>query len=325
MKKFLLIDTFNFLHRAYHALPQTLTDTEGNPVNAIYGVTSMLISVFDAVKPDYVVAALDGKKPTFRVEEFTGYKAHRRPMEEGLSAQIPKAFEVLDAFGINKIVVDGYEADDVIGTLDKKFGSKDVQVVIVSNDKDLWQLVDDHTIIMVPGNGKKPTEWLDCKAVQEKLGFNSNLLVDYKGLRGDPSDNIPGVYGIGDKTALRLITQFGTIAEIYKHIDSITPESLQKKLAACAETAVMSKHLAEIITDIPLKVSLEECKYSEFNKGAVRNVLQKYNFKSLLKRLGFEDSYKKVPEVSSDQLALFRELETERAEEVTPSKGQGDL
>jgi DNA polymerase-1 len=304
MKRLLLIDTFNFLHRAYHALPKTFTDKNGEPTNAVYGVTSMLINLFDLVKPNYVVAALDGTAPTFRVEEFTGYKAHRKPMEENLSSQIPKVLEVLDAFGIKQEVVNGYEADDIIGTLDKKFGDKNLEIVIVSNDRDLWQLVDGNTVIMVPNSKSKPTLWLGPKEVKARLGFEPKLLVDYKGLRGDPSDNIPGIKGIGDKTATQLVMRFGSIDNIYKNIAKIDKKVLKEKLIHNYEQAQMSRRLATIVLDVPVDITLDECKYHEVNKLKVKEVLEKYNFKSLIKRLGFPSKPKKQ-EVAKNQLELF--------------------
>ncbi len=236
MKKLLLIDTFNFLHRAYHALPNTFTDKNGEPTNAVYGVTSMLISVFELIKPDYVVTAMDDMAPTLRHEDFTGYKAHRRPMEDDLSSQIPKVFEIIDAFGVKRISLPGYEADDVIGTLSQKFGKDDIEVVIVSNDRDLWQLVNDHVLVMNP-NTKGEAEWIGVKEVKARYGFTPKQLIDFKGLRGDPSDNIPGVYGVGEKTALKLIEEYGSVEEIYKNLEKIQPESLKKKLEECYETA----------------------------------------------------------------------------------------
>jgi DNA polymerase-1 len=292
MKKLLLIDTFNFLHRAYHALPTSFRDSRGEPVNAVYGVTSMLISVLDLIKPDYAIAALDGIKPTFRVEDFTGYKAHRRPMEDDLSSQIPKVFEVLDAFGIKSIVVDGYEADDVIGTMSKRFANDTNQAIIISNDRDLWQLVNKNVVIMVPStNGK--TEWIGYEEVEKRMGFSPSQVPDYKGLRGDPSDNIPGVHGVGEKIAVKLIQQFGTVEEIYTHLDQVEPASLRDKLTNNSEEAVLSKKLATIVTDVPVTVNLEECCYYSFNKENVKEVLQKYNFKSLIRRLGLEPTESK--------------------------------
>lgn len=285
-KKLLIIDTFNFLHRAYHALPKTFKDVDGTPTNAVYGVTSMLINIFDQLKPDYIFAALDSMEPTFRVEDFTGYKAHRSPMEEDLSVQIPKVLEIIDAFGMKKVQVNGYEADDIIGTVARKFEDK-VDVIIVSNDRDLWQLVDEHIMVMLP-NKADVMEWIGPNEVNARMEIKPIQIIDYKALRGDPSDNIPGVYGIGEKTAIKLIKQFGSVEDLYRNIALVEPKSLQEKLANNAEEAVISKHLATIKTDVPMQLELEECKYRELNKIAVRDVLQRYNFKSLIRRMGFE-------------------------------------
>jgi len=302
-KKLLIIDTFNFLHRAFHALPSSFRDSNGEPTNAVYGVTSMLISVFDQVKPDYVVVALDSEEPTFRVEDFTAYKAQRKPMDPDLKIQIAKVLEVLEAFGIKQIQVNGYEADDIIGTLAGKFGGE-VDVIIVSNDRDLWQLVDKNVIVMSPAGGSN-AERIGEREVKAKMGFNPDLLPDYKALRGDPSDNIPGVYGIGEKTAARLVKEYGSVEEIYKNIGSIEPRSLREKLANNAEEAAMSKHLATIIMDVPVNIELKDCKYREFNKVRVKYVLEKYNFKSLIKRLGFDAPSPKTPETHKNQLDLL--------------------
>lgn len=288
-QKLLLIDIFNFLHRAFHALPTTLTDSEGNPTNAIYGTTSMLINIFDLIKPDYVAVGCDSKKPTFRVEEFTGYKAQRSPMDEDLAQQIDKTFDVVKAFGIHNIVVDGYEADDVIATLKTKHASDNLEVVIASNDRDLWQLVDKNTLILLPQN-KGSFDWVGPREVNIKMGFGPEMISDYKGLKGDPSDNIPGVYGIGDKTAKNLIENYGSIENIYANLSNITPESLRKKLEESYEIALMSKKLATLITDVPIDIELEKFRYKEFNKNEVKKVLELYNFKSLIKRLGFDTS-----------------------------------
>lgn len=267
----------------------------------------MIINVLEQIKPDYMVAALDGKEPTFRVGEFTSYKAHRKPMDEDLQVQIPKVFDILDAFEIKKIVVEGYEADDVIGTVATKFKGK-VDIVIVSNDRDLWQLAGNGNIIMVPGK-KGEIEWMGEKEVDAKLGFEADKVADYKGLRGDPSDNIPGVYGIGEVTATKLLQKYGSIEEIYKNIDSIEPESLKKKLLESYEQALMSKKLAQIILDVPFQLKLEECKYSEINKMKAKEILEKYHFKSLLRRMGFEvesgGGKPKEPEIPDNQLSLL--------------------
>lgn len=305
MKKLLIIDTFNFLHRAYHAIPTTFRSADGQPTNAIYGFTSMVINVLDQIKPDYMVAALDGREPTFRSVDFTAYKAHRKPMESDLESQIPAVFEIIDAFGVKKILVEGYEADDVIGTVATKFKGE-VEIVIVSNDKDLWQLAGNGVTIMVPGK-KGAIDWMGEKEVDARLGFEAEKVADYKGLRGDPSDNIPGVYGIGEVTATNLIKEFGTVEEIYKNIEKVKPDSLKEKLLNNYEMALTSKKLAQIILDVPFQLDIEECKFSTFNRGNLETVLKKYNFKSLLRRLGLDDGTSKTAEqeVNDNQLSLL--------------------
>lgn len=307
MEKILLIDTFNFLHRAYHALPTTFKGPDGEPTNAVYGVTSMLISLFSEIKPDYVVAALDMPEATFRIEDFTGYKAHRKPMEDDLSSQIPKVLEIMEAFGIKTLGVSGYEADDVIATIVDRFKG-DHELIVVSNDRDLWQLASDNVSVLLP-NTKGPSEWLGPREVEARFGFPPSKIADYKGLRGDPSDNIPGVYGVGEKTATELIRQFGSVENIFINIDQVTKHSLSEKLLNSYEQALMSKKLAMLIYDVPLDISLKDAKFIQLNKLKVKEVLEKYNFKSLVRRLGFEvtDSKKakSIEHENKDQLALF--------------------
>ena len=304
-KKLLLIDTFNFLHRAYHAIPKTFRDKEGNPTNAIYGFTSMLINLFDQIQPNYVVAAMDNEEPTFRVENFTAYKAHRKPLEPNFEAQIAGAVEILDAFGIKNINLVGYEADDVIGTVAKQFAGLELNVIMVSNDHDLWQLINENVFVMTPSNGGSG-DWIGADEVKKRMGFLPAQIIDYKALRGDASDNIPGVHGIGEKTAKKLIEEFGSIEKIYANIAKIEPASLREKLANNAEMATMSKNLATIDCDAPISLKLDECRYNDFNRSAVRDVLARYNFKSLIKRLGFDiSSGKKEKEVDEDQLKLL--------------------
>jgi DNA polymerase I len=307
MKKLLLIDTYNLLFRAYHALPKTFTDRSGQPTNAIYGVTSMLINILNAIKPQYMIAAIDGAEPVFRNEDFTGYKAHRKPMDDELAVQIPKIFEVLDSFGIKQIQIDGYEADDIIATSVERF-KEQVDIIIVSNDRDLWQLATANVLIMLPST-KGESEWLSAKEVEARLGFSPTKIADYKGFRGDPSDNIPGVYGIGEKTATSLLQQFGSVEEIYRKVDQVKPDSLREKLLNNYEQALMSKKLAQLIYDVPATFDLEDCRYTDFNRMQVKSLLETYNFRSLIRRLGFEDApttrknSEAVP--NADQPSLF--------------------
>jgi DNA polymerase-1 len=306
MQKFLLLDAYNFMHRAYHALPKTFRDQSGEPTNAVYGVTSMLINVLQSVKPDYIAAALDLPQPTFRVGNFTAYKAQRKPMEEDFSSQIPKVMEIFESFGVNTFSFGGFEADDVVATIVKKFENQ-FDFIIVSNDRDLWQLAAEHVMLMVAGT-KGDIEWIGHKEAEARMGFEPKLIAEYKGLRGDPSDNIPGVFGVGDVTASKLISQYQTLDNLYKHVQEVKPDSLREKLLNCYEQALMSRDLAKLNYEVPIEINVEDCEYSEWSKLKVREVLQKYNFKSLVRRLGFEeivDKPKSKSQPSEDQLALF--------------------
>jgi DNA polymerase-1 len=306
-KKLLIIDTFNFLHRAYHAIPKNFTDSNGNPTNAIYGVTSMLVSTFDQIHPDYVVCAVESKEPLLRMADLETYKAHRKPMDEALAVQIPGIFEILSAFGLSQIDVGGYEADDVIGTITKRFKGEDLEILLLSNDRDLWQLIDSNVFVMLPVKDGS-IEFVGPEQVKSRFGFEPELMIDYKALRGDPSDNISGVPGIGEKTASDLVLQFGGIDKIYSAIES-NPEKLNptlaKKLMEHKETAYKCKKLVTLECDLNLDLNLNEFAYSDFNKGRVKEVLFKYNFKSLIKRLGFEPAKSQNFEPNENQLGLF--------------------
>lgn len=310
MPKFLLIDLFNLIHRAYHALPKEFSDKAGNPTNAIYGVSSMLITVLQQVSPDYVVAVLDTKVPTFRHVDFTGYKAHRRPMEDMLSVQIPRIKEVVEAFGVKMISADGYEADDLVGTLAVK-NQEHCQMILLSNDHDLWQLASPNILIMLPSTRGDKIEWIGEKEVMMRLGVTPAQVPDYKGFVGDTSDNIPGVYGIGPKTAGELIKEFGSVEEIYKNINKVQPETLRKKLLDGYEQAIMSKKLATLDLNTPTGFSREDSRYGKLPLETVVPILQSYNFKSLLKRVGVDagdkvkQSTKKNKEISDLQRGLF--------------------
>jgi DNA polymerase-1 len=185
-----------------------------------------------------------------------------------------------------------------------RFADENTQAIVVSNDRDMWQLVNKNVLIMVPTTTGK-AEWIGSDEVKKRMGIAPNQVSDYKGLKGDPSDNIPGVHGIGEKTALKLIQDFGSVEDIYKNIQKVEPKSVQEKLLNNAEEAVMSKHLATIITDVPVTVNLEDCRYHDFNKVKVKEVMERYHFRSLIKRLGFEVDGPKKEEPPENQLGLF--------------------
>lgn len=306
-KKLLIIDTFNFLHRAYHAIPKNFTDAQGNPTNAIYGVTSMLVSTFDLIHPNFVVCAVESKEPLLRLTDLETYKAHRKPMDESLAVQIPGVFEILSAFGLSQIDVGGYEADDVIGTITKKFKNENLEILLLSNDRDLWQLIDKNVFVMLPvkdGN----VEFIGPDQVMQRFGFEPKLMIDYKSLKGDPSDNISGVPGIGEKTASELILTYGDLDQIYLNLKT-SPEkfnsTVARKLLENKETAYKCKKLVTLECDLDINLNLSNFEYSDFNKGRVKETLLKYNFKSLIKRLGFDVPKASSTEINENQLELF--------------------
>lgn len=301
MKKVVIVDTFNFLHRAFHAIPRSFRAPDNTPTNAVYGVTSMIISLIKETNPDCLIAALDSQKPTFRSEEFSNYKAQRKEMDEELKVQIPLVFKAIDLIGVYKLNCEGYEADDVIGTLVEKLKA-DSEIYIVSNDKDMWQLLDKNVFVLIP-NTKGGFEKIDEAEAVKRLEFDKKYLIDFKALRGDTSDNIPGVYGIGEVTAKKLIEKYHTVEEIYKHIEEVTPESLKKKLVENIEIAYMSKKLATIITDAPVRFDLEDCRFKFYPTPELVDYFTNLNFKSILRRLNVNIDEKN--KVSEDQPSLF--------------------
>lgn len=301
MKKVVIVDTFNFLHRAFHAIPRSFRAPDNTPTNAVYGVTSMIISLIKETNPDCLIAALDSQKPTFRSEEFSNYKAQRKEMDEELKVQIPLVFKAIDLIGVYKLNCEGYEADDVIGTLVEKLKA-DSEIYIVSNDKDMWQLLDKNVFVLIP-NTKGGFEKIDEAEAVKRLEFDKKYLIDFKALRGDTSDNIPGVYGIGEVTAKKLIEKYHTVEEIYKHIEEVTPESLKKKLVENVEIAYMSKKLATIITDAPVRFDLEDCRFKFYPTPELVDYFTNLNFKSILRRLNVNIDEKS--KVSEDQPSLF--------------------
>ncbi|MEX1112564.1 MAG: DNA polymerase I [Candidatus Andersenbacteria bacterium] len=280
--KLALIDAHALIYRAYHALPP-MSASDGTPTNAVYGFTTMLLKMFTTLKPTHIIAAFDVKGPTFRKEAFADYKAHRKETPADLIEQFELVKEVLRAFNIPMIEMKGFEADDVIGTLVKEIDG-DVHKVIVTGDMDTLQLVDDHTSVFTLKRGLTDTILYDEQAVREKFGFGPEHVVDYKGLRGDPSDNIPGVAGVGDKTAKDLVIQFGSIEEIYKHIDEVSGRA-RSRLEGSEKEALFSKELATIRQDVPISFSLDEAQAEDFDSDAVRKVFARLNFNSLLNRL----------------------------------------
>lgn len=307
MSRLVLIDGNAILHRAYHALPP-LTAPDGSLVNAVYGFTSMLIKIAHDLVPTHIAVAFDRPKPTFRKKLFEGYQAKRPKMDDELVGQIEKVHEVTRAFGIPIFEMDGFEADDVIGTLcheaqnpNSKIQNKSKtqidQVIIVTGDKDILQLVDDKTYVYMPTKGLSEAKLYMKKDVEQKMGVVPKLIPDLKALMGDSSDNYPGVGGIGPKTAVVLLQKFGSIKNLYTQGDKgdwgDVGEKIKEKLIAGEEMAKLSHDLATIRTNVPIEGTLKEISSLDTPEG--RQMLLDLHFHSLLKRLTGEDSKKKSP------------------------------
>jgi DNA polymerase-1 len=309
-KRLLIIDTNALIHRAYHALPP-LRNKKGELINAVYGFCLVFLKVLKELKPDFIVAAFDLPLPTFRHKKFKGYKAKRPKTPEELSQQIPKVKELLKAFNIPVFEKEGFEADDIIGTIARLAPEKQVlpkgeedksssppcavarvvENIILSGDADLFQLVDPDTKVYFLKKGIKNTILYDEELVKEKYqGLNPGELVNFKALKGDPSDNIPGVPGIGEKTAMRLIKKFGSLENLYSALISGRKISaLNQRLRALLEEhkkeAFLSRDLIRIKKDVPIDFNLEKCRWSKYSKENATKILKDLEFNSLIVRL----------------------------------------
>lgn len=282
-KILVLLDGNALIHRAYHALPP-LTTKKGELVNAAYGYTMTLLSVLEKFKPEYIAASFDLAGPTFRDEMYKEYKATRVKAPDDLYAQIPRVKEVTRAFNIPIYEKEGFEADDCVGTLARQAERENVEVIIVTGDSDALQLVTPGVKVFMLRKGIKDIVLYDEKAVVEKYGFTAVQIPDYKGLAGDSSDNIPGVTGIGAKTATDLLKEFGTLENIYARLSDVK-ESVRKKLEADKDNAFLSKELGAIDTEAPVTLDLPACVSKDFDRETVTKLFQELGFFSLIKRL----------------------------------------
>lgn len=305
-KTLVLLDGNALIHRAYHALPP-LTTKKGELVNAVYGFTLTLLSVLEKFKPDYIAASFDLAGPTFRHKQFADYKATRVKAPDDLYAQIPRVKEMVKAFNIPIYEKEGFEADDCVGTLAKQAEKESVETIIVTGDNDALQLVTPHIKIFTLRKGIKDTVLYDEKAVEAKYGFRPFCIPDYKGLAGDASDNIPGVAGIGAKTATDLLKQFGTLENVYAKLSDVK-ESVRKKLEADKDNAFLSKELGAIDTNAPVTLDLQASVTRDFNKAAVENLLRELGFISLLKRI-FGETGIENKELGGKNITTQEELE----------------
>lgn len=283
MKEAIIIDGNSLINRAFYAMP-TLTDKEGNHTNAIYGFSNILFKILIEYNPDYMAVAFDLKKPTFRHKMYDGYKATRKGMPEELKMQMQPIKDMLDLFGISKLELEGYEADDILGTCSKILGEKGIKTLLITGDKDSFQLAGDNVNIMFTKKGISEFDIIDREEMLKRYGITPKMFIDLKGLMGDQSDNIPGVKGIGEKTGLTLLRKYPSIEEIYDNIESISG-STRKKLEENKEIAFLSKKLATIVTDIPVDFSEKDIKRKEIDKVNLKKFFKERQMLSSIKKL----------------------------------------
>ena len=289
MERLLILDSNSLLNRAFYAIPP-LTNSEGIHTNAVYGFTNMLFKMKEEIKPDYIVAAFDRKAPTFRHKEYEDYKAGRKKMPPELGEQFPLVKEVLNLLAVNIYEIDGFEADDIIGTLAQFAEKNGIEVFIVTGDRDALQLASDNIKVVITKKGVTETAVYNKEAFIEEFGVTPTQYIDVKGLMGDKSDNIPGVPGVGEKTAFKLISTYGSMEGVLSHIDEISGKKLKENLETYSEQAIFSKKLATIMTEVPIEFDLEDIKSQEnYNKEELKKLFFKLGMKSLLAKLPGDD------------------------------------
>ncbi len=307
--KLILVDGHSLAYRAFHALPADMQTSSGELTNASYGFTSMLLTVLNDEKPDYVIVTFD-KGPSFRVREYAEYKAHREKMPPEMRSQMERVREIVDALNIPIVMLPDYEADDVLGTLSRQAAEQGLDVVIVTGDRDALQLVDEHVTVLTSGRRFSDTLRYTPDAVREKYGLEPEQLIDLKALMGDTSDNIPGVRGVGEKGGIGLLQKYGSLDNLYAHLDELTTR-YQTALTENRDMAYLSQRLGRIVRDAPVKLDLEAARTDKgYDRERALAVLQQLEFRTLVRRLpGAEESAnRRIGESASQQLSLFGEV-----------------
>ncbi len=281
----LLVDGNALVHRAFHALPPLTTNRSGEMVNAVYGFANTLFKVVNSLKASHWAIAFDYPAPTFRHALYEQYKAHRPPTPEELKSQIRRVHQLADVLGMPAFEVEGYEADDILGTLAVQAQHAGIDAAILTGDRDLLQMVRPGVTVLLPGRNFSDAVKYDGAAVAARFGVRPDQLTSYKALVGDPSDNIPGVPGVGEKTAAKLLTQFKSLDSIYEHIAEVTPARVQASLEASQQQARDSQRLSTIVTDVPVQISIDDCAIGNYARDRALELLQELEFNSLVARL----------------------------------------
>lgn len=312
-KKLVLIDGNSILYRAFFALP-LLNNDKGVHTNAVYGFTTMLFRILEEEKPTHMLVAFDAGKTTFRHKTYKEYKGGRQKTPPELSEQFPLIRELLDAFHISHYELEQYEADDIIGTLSLQANDKKWDVTVISGDKDLLQLTSDHVTVNLTRRGITDIESYTPESLKEKMEINPNQIIDLKALMGDNSDNIPGVPGVGEKTATKLLKEYNTLDEVYNHLDHVSGKKLKENLTNHKEDAYMSQQLVTIDRHSPIEVSLDKITYGGYEDDKVRTIFKDLGFNSLLSRLSGDEE-----ESSEEEMKPLEKLNFQVIEEITPS------
>lgn len=286
--RIVIIDGNSLINRAYYAIQRPMITKEGLYTHAVYGFLTMLGKIKTDYEPQYLAVTFDRKAPTFRHLEYTEYKAGRKKMPPELAMQLPLLKEVLSAMNITMLEIDGFEADDIIGTVARRGEENGLAPLIITGDRDALQLASDKTTVLLTKKGISEFELYDRQAMIDKYGFTPEQFIDFKGLMGDSSDNIPGLPGVGEKTAQKLILQFGSVAELIRRTDEISSAKLREKVEENAELAVMSRRLATIITEVPIEIDFEACRLREADTEKLIECYRKLEFNSFLKKLSQE-------------------------------------
>ena len=287
--KLMAIDGNSIVNRAFYGVSQNLSTRDGLPTNAIFGFLNILLKLLDEEKPDALAVAFDLKAPTFRHQAYEGYKAQRKGMPEELAAQMPVLKEVLDAMNIRRYELEGWEADDLLGTMSAQARAQDWDTVVVTGDKDSLQLIDEHVTVKLVSTrmGQTTTKDMTAQAFRAQYGFDPIHMIDLKALMGDASDNIPGVKGIGEKTAMALMAQYPDVKELYAHLDKVDAKpAVLKKLEEGRGAAEMSYELATIRRDAPMAFHAQDAARRPYNEQALYQLLLRLEFSKLIDRLG---------------------------------------
>jgi len=283
MKKLMIIDGSSLLFRAFFALPP-LKSALGTPTNAVYGFLTMLIKLYEEINPDYIAVAFDKGRQTFRTEMYSEYKGNRPDAPEDLRPQFSLIQDVLKALGICVIEEEGFEGDDILGSLSKKFGAPDMAVQIITGDRDNLQLVTEHSHVFLTKKGISDMLEVTLDNMEELYGYGPDKVIEMKALMGDSSDNIPGVPGVGEKTALKLITEYGNLESVYDHIEDISGKKLKERLVENKELAFLSRELATIKTDMELSYKVEDF-VQNFHASEVQPLFETLGFTKLTPRI----------------------------------------